>query len=84
MNKPLPKFDTDEAVEAFIEHADLTEYDLTGLSQMQFEFQPKSRSVTMRLPEQLYTAIKDKATKSGIPYQRLIRKILEDAVVSHK
>ncbi|QWF70889.1 BrnA antitoxin family protein [Methylomonas paludis] len=84
MNKPLPKFDTDEAAEAFIEHADLTEYDLTGLSQMQFEFQPKSRSVTMRLPEQLYTAIKDKATKSGIPYQRLIRKILEDAVVSHK
>ncbi len=68
LNKPLPKFDTDEAADAFVERADLTEYDLTGLSQRQFEYQPKNRSVTIPIQQQLYSAIKDDATKSEMPY----------------
>ena len=34
----------------------------------------------MRLPEPLLTAIKAKAAARGIPYQRLIREVLEAAL----
>ena len=80
MKKPLPKLTTDEAAETFITDADLTEYDLTGLKPVHFEFQPKGKSITMRLSEPLLDAIKEEAERSGIPYQRFIRQALENAV----
>lgn len=83
MKKPFPKFTSDDDAEAFVEKADLTEYDLSSLTLTSFEFLPKSRSVTMRLPDALFEAIKGEAERSGIPYQRFIRKTLEAAIVSH-
>ena len=80
MKKKLPKLKTDKAAETFIAEADLTEYDLSSLKQVRFEFQPKERSITMRLSEPLLEAIKEEAERSGIPYQRFIRKTLENAV----
>jgi len=80
MKKPLPKLTTDEAAETFITDADLTEYDLSGLKPVRFEFQPKGKSITMRLSEPLLDAIKEEAERSGIPYQRFIRQALENAV----
>ena len=80
MKKPLPKLTTDEAAETFITDADLTEYDLSGLSPVRFEFQPKGKNITMRLSEPLLDAIKEEAERSGIPYQRFIRQALENAV----
>ena len=80
MKKPLPKLTTDEAAETFITDADLTEYDLSGLKPVHFEFQPKVKSITMRLSEPLLDAIKEEAERSGIPYQRFIRQALENAV----
>jgi len=80
MKKPLPKLMTDEAAETFITDADLTEYDLSGLKPVRFEFQPKVKSITMRLSEPLLDAIKEEAERSGIPYQRFIRQALEKAV----
>ena len=80
MKKPLPKLMTDEAAETFITDADLTEYDLSGLKPVRFEFQPKVKSITMRLSEPLLDAIKEEAERSGIPYQRFIRQALENAV----
>ena len=77
MKKPLPKLMTDEAAETFITDADLTEYDLSGLKPVRFEFQPKVKSITMRLSEPLLDAIKEEAERSGIPYQRFIRQALE-------
>ena len=39
MKKKLPKLTTDEAAETFVAEADLTEYDLSSLKQVRFEFQ---------------------------------------------
>ena len=80
MKKPLPKLMTDESAEAFIAESDLTEYDLSGLKPVRFEFQPKGKSITMRRSEPLLEAIKKEAERSGIPYQRFIRQALENAV----
>ncbi len=84
MKKQLPKLTTDKAAEAFIAEADLTEYDLSVLKPVRFEFQPKVRSITMRLSEPLLEAIKEEAERTGMPYQRFIRQALENAVHPQK
>jgi predicted DNA binding CopG/RHH family protein len=80
MKKPLPKFQTDDEAERFVAEADLTEYDLTGLRTVQFEFQPKSERLNLRVPKGLLDAVKAAAASAGIPYQRYIRQTLEAAV----
>ncbi|MCX7094554.1 MAG: BrnA antitoxin family protein [Methylobacter sp.] len=80
MKKKLPKLSTDEAAETFVDKADLSQYDLSGMKPVSFEFQPKSKSITMRLPETLFDAIKEEAERSGVPYQRFIRQTLENAL----
>jgi predicted DNA binding CopG/RHH family protein len=82
MKKPLPELKTDEEAEAFVATSDLTEYDLSGMRMMRFEFQPKSERVNMRLPRPLLEAVKEAAAKAGVPYQRFIRQALENAVQS--
>ncbi len=47
---------------------------------MKFEFAPKSERVNMRLPAALLAAVKAKAKARGLPYQRFIREVLENAV----
>ena len=80
MKKKLPKLHSDEEAEAFVAHADLTEYDLSEMRTVLFEFQPKSERVNMRLPRQLLDAVRSSAAKAGVPYQRFIRQALEEAV----
>jgi predicted DNA binding CopG/RHH family protein len=80
MKKPLPDLKTDEEAERFVAEADLTEYDLSAMHLLRFEFQPKSERVNMRLPKSLLDAVKSAAAKAGIPYQRFIRQALEAAV----
>ncbi|NMQ30368.1 hypothetical protein E4Q23_22965, partial [Candidatus Accumulibacter phosphatis] len=77
MKKKLPRLPTDKAAEDFVATADLTDYDLSRMTPMRFEFQPKDRSITMRLSESLFAAIREEADRSGMPYQRFIRKALE-------
>jgi predicted DNA binding CopG/RHH family protein len=84
MKKPLPALTTDEEAEAFVATSDLTEYDLSAMKMVRFEFQPKSERVNMRLPRPLLDAVKATAAKAGIPYQRFIRQALEMAVQSPK
>ena len=80
MKRPLPILTSDKEAEDFIDNTDLTQYDLSALNQIRFEFQPKERSITMRLSEPLLEAIKEEAIRSGLPYQRFIRQALENAV----
>jgi predicted DNA binding CopG/RHH family protein len=80
MRKRFPDLKTDEEAERFVETADLSEYDFSDFKPFSFEFEPKSKSVTMRLPETLLNAVKAKAAQQGIPYQRLIRQTLEREV----
>jgi len=78
--KPLPSFRTDEEAEAFVATADLSDYDLTGGVPLRFEFRSKDANVSMRMPQSLLTEVKARAAAEGMPYQRYIRKTLEDAV----
>lgn len=80
MKKKLPRFRSDQEAEEFVDEADLTEYDLSEMRPIWFEFQPKSERVNMRLPRQLLDAVRSSAAKAGVPYQRFIRQALEEAV----
>jgi predicted DNA binding CopG/RHH family protein len=80
MKKPLPNLQTDDEAVRFVVEADLTEYDLSGLRMVQFEFQPKSERLNLRVPKGLLDAVKAAAASAGIPYQRYIRQALEAAV----
>jgi len=80
MKKKLPALKTDKEAEEFVAKADLTDYDLSNMRIVRFEFQPKSERVNMRLPRPLLDAVKASAAKAGIPYQRFIRQALEVAV----
>lgn len=64
---PLPTFGSDEEAERFLELADLSEYDLSQLRPMRFEYQAKDRTVSMRMPEDLLAAVKQEAAREGAP-----------------
>ncbi len=81
MKKKIPTFKTDEEAEKFVATADLTEYDLSGFRMTRFEFKPKDKAISLRLPEDLFKAVQDKAKREGIPYQRLIRQAIEREVL---
>jgi len=80
MKRKFPVLRTDEEAEHFVATADLTEYDLSDMVPMRFELRPKDKSVSLRLPEKLLTAVRSHARRSGLPYQRFIRMVLEQAV----
>ncbi|HVN30331.1 MAG TPA: CopG family antitoxin [Candidatus Binataceae bacterium] len=80
MKKKLPRLRSDDAAERFVDTADLIEYDLSPMRPMRFEFQTKSERINMRVPKQLLDAVRASASKAGIPYQRFIRQVLEEAV----
>ena len=78
--KPFPTFATDEEAEEFVATADLSEYDFSGFKRVRFEFKPKTATVGMRMPQDLLDAVKARASREGIPYQRFIRHTLEQAL----
>ncbi len=80
MKKRLPSLTTDAEAEAFVNEADLSEFDLSAMAPTRFEFAPKGARVNMRLPAPLLEAVKARAQSQGMPYQRFIRQALEQAV----
>jgi predicted DNA binding CopG/RHH family protein len=78
--KPFPVFQTDEKAERFVDEADLSEYDFSGFKPMRFELEKKTRQVNLRMPEGLLKAVKQRAKQRNIPYQRLIREAIKDAL----
>lgn len=82
MKKKLPKLKSDKEAEDFVANADLTEYDLSGLRRVRFEFEKKAAQLNMRIPKPLLDAVKARAKARGIPYTRLIRETLEQAVTT--
>jgi predicted DNA binding CopG/RHH family protein len=83
MKKPFPKFDSDEKLEAFLDAADLDEYDLAAGAIprdewfARYERFAKDASIHLRLPGSLLEAVKAQAAKERIPTQRLIREYIE-------
>ena len=77
MKKPIPSFESDQDAERFVETADLSECDLSGARPVQFEFDKKDAHVNMRLPRGHIDALKEKAQRRGIPYERTIEALGE-------
>jgi predicted DNA binding CopG/RHH family protein len=84
MKKKFPTFRTDKQAEDFVATADLSEYDFSDMVPMRFELRPKDKSVNIRLPGQLLEAVRIRAKRAGIPYQRFIRMALEKAIHEQK
>jgi predicted DNA binding CopG/RHH family protein len=84
MKKKIPTFKSDRQAAAFVDKADLTQYDLSGAQLTRFEFKPKGKSINLRLSEELYDAVRKRAERAGVPYQRFIRLTLERAVAAPK
>jgi predicted DNA binding CopG/RHH family protein len=80
MKKTIPTFNTDKEAEDFVAKADLSQYDLSGGQVVRFELKPKDKSLNLRLPGQLLEAVRSRAERVGMPYQRFIRMALERAL----
>ncbi len=84
MKRPIPTFKTDKEAEDFVETADLSVYDLTGGQVVRFELKRKDKPITLRLPSELLDAVRARAERAGMPYQRFIRMALERALQEPK
>ena len=80
MKKKFPEFKTDAEAEAFVETADLSEYDFSDMVPMRFELRRKDKSVSLRLPEGLLDEVRAVAKRANMPYQRYIRMAIERAL----
>jgi predicted DNA binding CopG/RHH family protein len=81
MKKLFQKFKTNKQMEELLE-GDMSEYIHSGnFTPASFEFMPKTEKVNLRLSPSLLKAVKKKADKNHVPYQRFIRQVLEQAVL---
>ena len=80
MKVPFPHLRSDKEAEEFIDNADLSEYDFSTLKPVHFEFKRKDKSVSLRLPELLLKAVRLRAQRDGMPYQRFMRLAIERAL----
>jgi len=78
--KKLPTFKSDREAERFIDKADLSQFDLSGGEFVRFELKPKDTSVNLRLPGELLEAVRKRAKRAGLPYQRFIRMAVEEGL----
>lgn len=82
MRKKFPVLKSDEEAEAFLQQ-DLSDYlHAENFAPYRYEFQPKDKSINIRISETLLKAVQTNAKREGIPYQRYIRQALERAVMS--
>ena len=80
--KTLPEFRTEEEERKFWETHDFTDY-LESFQPVNLdlsELRPSTKSVTIRLPESLFSALKKLAHEKDIPYQSLMKIFLAERV----
>lgn len=73
---------SDKEAEKFLDR-DLTDYlDLKNFQRVSFEFQPKTKKINIRVSEELLEAVKKKAKRQKISYQKYIRKAVEESLAT--
>jgi predicted DNA binding CopG/RHH family protein len=81
MKKRLPDFKSDEEIENFLEHTDMSAYlNKDNLIHKNFEFLPKDKKVSMRFADNFLNLVKTVADKQGISYQKYIRMAVEEKI----
>jgi predicted DNA binding CopG/RHH family protein len=83
MRKKVPRLKTNRQAEAFLAQ-DLSGLNFSQFKPARFEFERKDEQINMRVPKQLLKAVKARAKMRGIPYTRLIRETLEQAMAARK
>jgi len=77
MKKNLKKLKTDKSAENLLKQ-DLSSYiHSKNFHSTKFELNPKNQTITIRISEGLLKALKSKAKRQGIHYQKLMRQALE-------
>ncbi|RPJ22217.1 MAG: hypothetical protein EHM33_24145 [Chloroflexi bacterium] len=82
MSKSIPKFKNEEEERAFWSEHDSSEY-LNWKSAERILFpnlKPSTKSISLRLPESLLDALRQMANERDVPYQSLIKMILQDRI----
>ncbi len=80
--KKIPDFKTDKEAEDFLDQ-DLTDYlDMRNFQKVNFEVLPKDKNVNLRVSDSLLSAVKKKAKKRGISYQKYIRLVIEKSLAT--
>jgi len=77
MAKRFPDLKSDDEADAWLQGADLTEYDLADMKKVRFELARKDASISLRLPAALLASLRAEAAKANMPTQRLIRMLIE-------
>ena len=73
----ISRLEKDEEADAWLQGADLSEYDLSGMKKVRFELARKDASISLRLPAALLATLKANAARANMPTQRLIRMMIE-------
>jgi len=80
--KKIPKFKNEEAEREFWATHDSTEYlDWSKAKQVVFpNLKLSTRTITIRVPQSLLNSLKAIANKKDVPYQSLVKIILDEKV----
>lgn len=84
MSKRFPDLKSDDEADAWLQGADLTEYDLTDMKKVRFELARKDASISLRLPAALLASLRAEAAKADMPTQRLIRMLIEAQLAARR
>lgn len=88
MKKPidLPKFESEDEEREFWANIDLSEYiEPSDSKKVSFpNLKPTTRPISIRFPEYVIDAVKERANKLGVPYQALIKEVVADAFLGAK
>jgi len=82
MNKKIPKFKNEDEERDFWSKHDSSEY-LNWKSAERVLFpnlKPSTRAISLRLPESLLDALRQLANERDVPYQSLIKMILQERI----
>ena len=80
--KIIPTFKNENEEREFWENNDITEYvDLTNAKRVRFpNLKKTTKSISIRLPVDMIDALKVKANSMDIPYQSLIKMLLNEGL----
>jgi predicted DNA binding CopG/RHH family protein len=84
MKKPLvlPRFKDEDDERNFWDKIDLSEYiEPSDLKRVVFpNLKRTNKAISIRLPESLIAEAKEKARKLAVPYQKLMREVLQHGI----
>ena len=80
--KKIPKFNKEDQEREFWSKSDSTDYiDWSKAKRVTFpKLKPSTKTISIRLPEHLIEELKTLANKKDVPYQSLIKIILNDRI----